>query len=68
MVLNLLLFQEVSLQWFFPSFSDFPDLKNKKEAFEEKEALRFIILRTKQTDLHFSFEELNESKTERKKH
>ena len=49
LAINLVLFQEVSLQWFFPSFPDFPafqniydrrTLKKKKEAFGEKETLR----------------------------
>ena len=38
----------------------------ENEAFEEKEALGFIILRTKQRKLHLSFEELNESKRKKK--
>ena len=38
----------------------------ENEAFEEKEALGFIILRTKQKSLYLSFEELNESKRKKK--
>ena len=53
LVINLLLFHEVSLQWFFSKFSRFPslsqhllyerDVTEENEAFEEKEALGFII-------------------------
>ena len=42
------------------------DLIEENEAFEEKEALGFIILRTKQKNLYLSFEELNESKRKKK--
>ena len=28
LAINLVLFQEVSLQWFFPSFPDFPAFQN----------------------------------------
>ena len=76
LVINLLLFHEVSLQCFFPSFLYFLAFRNiyftkegrveENEAFEEKEALGFIILRTKQKKLHLSFEELNESKRKKK--
>ena len=59
----------------FSKFSRFPSLSKhlrerdvieENEAFEEKEALAFIILRTKQKNLYLSFEELNESKRKKK--